>query len=269
MKLGIVHPGAMGAAIGECAAVPVVWASAGRSDETRKRAESAEFQDVVDLGNLVDVSEVIVSVCPSHAAIDVARSVREAGFAGIYVDANAVSPETANQIGTHFERFVDGGIIGRPPHSAGTTRLYLSGEDADDVATLWEGSNLETRVLSQGGTAASALKVAYAGWSKGSAALLIAMRAYAEALGVGVELVEEWAISIPGLGERLLAAAERTGPKAWRFKGEMEEIAKALEDAGLPGGFHDAAAVLYGRLEPLRATSGPTVDEILQLLLEG
>src|SRR5215467_3819098 len=165
----------MGAAVGGCLSqrgLTVLWASAGRSPATADRAAAAGMRDAGSIGEMSGQADVILSVCPPHAALEVARSV--AGFEGIYVDANAVSPATAREIGG---RFVDGGIIGPPPLEPGTTRLYLAGEEADAVAALFQRTLLEPHVISDEPGAASALKMAYAAWTKGTAAMLIAIRA--------------------------------------------------------------------------------------------
>ena len=237
----------MGAAVGEdllTAGHHVVWASAGRSAETRERAELAGLEDVGTLEALVRRSEVILSVCPPHAALDVAHSV--IGFDGIYVDANAVSPATVRQIGG---RFVDGGIIGPPPFEPGTTRLYLAGEEAETVAALFQRTALEARVISDEPGAASALKMAYAAWTKGTAAMLIAIRALARAEGVEELLLDEWRLSVPELIERSGSAARSADRKGWRWIAEMEEIASTFASAGLPDGFHRAAAEVFRRVE--------------------
>jgi 3-hydroxyisobutyrate dehydrogenase-like beta-hydroxyacid dehydrogenase len=177
---------------------------------------------------------------------------------GTYVDANAVSPATTRAIGAIVERagavFVDGGIVGPPPRTSGTTRLYLSGPAAERVAALFSGSVLETIVLDGPIAAASALKVAYAGWTKGSAALLMTMRALAIAEGVDDALLREWERSIPGLAARSESAVRDNFRKAWRFVDEMREIAETLVAAGLPDGFHRAAANVYERLAPYKDT---------------
>jgi 3-hydroxyisobutyrate dehydrogenase-like beta-hydroxyacid dehydrogenase len=247
MAVGLLHPGEMGAAVGEnliSVGHHVVWASAGRSPETRERAELAGLEDVGTAEVLARRSEVILSVCPPHAALEVARSV--AGFDGIYVDANAVSPATAREIGG---RFVDGGIIGPPPFEAGTTRLYLSGAEADTVAELFQRTALEPVVISDEPGAASALKMTYAAWTKGTAAMLIAIRALAQAENVEELLLEEWRRSLPELVERSGAAARSADRKGWRWVTEMEEIASTFAAAGLPDGFHRAAAEVFRRVE--------------------
>lgn len=236
----------MGAAVGSALrgrGVDVVWASEGRSAATAERASAAGLEDAGTVAELCPRAEVIISLCPPHAAPDVAAAVE--GFSGIYVDANAIAPATALEIGARFDRFVDGGVVGPPPRKEGTTRLYLSGPDANSVADLFAGTALEARVLSAEPGDASALKMAYAAWTKGSAALLLATRATAEATGVGDALVAEWRTSQPGLEERLASASRSAHAKGWRWVGEMEEIARTFAAAGLPSGFHEAAAEVY------------------------
>jgi hypothetical protein len=169
--------------------------------------------------------------------------------------------------------YVDGGIIGTPPVTPGFIRLYLSGPQAGEVRDLFEASPVDARVVDHGtgaaagtaaaGTAAagaigvgrvvgsaSAVKMAYASWTKGTAALLLAARALARAEGVEETLLAEWSISQPGLDERSARAAESATAKGWRWIAEMEEIAATMAAAGLPGGFHQAAAEIYRRFSP-------------------
>ena len=235
MIVGLLHPGEMGAAIGNAlvaAGHAVLWASDGRSDATRARA--AAFADAGTVAELAARSDVVLSVVPPHAAREVAASVQP--FGGIYVDANAIAPETARSL--RAQRLVDGGIIGGPS----APRLYLSGGEAATVAELFAGSAVHAQVVGD----ASALKLAYAAWTKGSAALALAAREYARRTGVEQELLAEWQ---PRVDEA------NVGRKAWRWVGEMEEIANAFADEDLPPGFHEAAAEIY------RAIGRPTVDD--------
>jgi 3-hydroxyisobutyrate dehydrogenase-like beta-hydroxyacid dehydrogenase len=239
----------MGAAVGAVLrerGVRVAWASEGRSPETRARAEAAGLEDAGSAKELAG-SDVLLSVCPPHAALEVARSVGP--FGGLYVDANAVAPATARGIAEIVRaaggELVDGGIVGSPPREDGTTRLYLSGAHAASIGELFAGSILDTRVVSDEVGAASALKMAYAGWTKGTAALLLGIRELARAEGVEEALLEEWDLSLPELRERYRRAARSADAKGWRWVGEMEEIAATFEAAGLPDGFHRAAAEVY------------------------
>ena len=258
--VGVLHPGEMGAAV---AAAPaggghtVLWASEGRSAATRERAARAGLTDAGTLAALLERSEIVLSVCPPHGAVALAEAC--AGYEGVYVDANAVAPQTAAAIaaivGDAGATPVDGGIIGPPPHEAGTTRLYLSGDGAPAVAALFAGSPLDAVVLSGDPVAASALKMAYAAWTKGSQALVLAVVEAARRLGVEDALREEWALSQPGLEARAAQAEAAARAKGWRWVGEMEEIAATFAAAGLPDGFHRAAAEIYSDSAYTRASA--------------
>jgi 3-hydroxyisobutyrate dehydrogenase-like beta-hydroxyacid dehydrogenase len=245
VAVGLLHPGEMGAAVGAVLrerGERVVWASEGRSAATRERAGAAGLEDV---GSAAEVarSDIVFSICPPHAALEVARSLGR--FEGIYVDANAVSPATsraaAEVVGAAGGEYVDGGIVGSPPRRAGTTRLYLTGSAAEAVAGLFAGSVVDARIAPN----ASAVKMAYAAWTKGTAAMLLAIRELARREGVEEALLEEWDLSQPDLRERHERAARSAEAKGWRWVGEMEEIASTFDAAGLPGGFHRAAAEVY------------------------
>jgi 3-hydroxyisobutyrate dehydrogenase-like beta-hydroxyacid dehydrogenase len=299
--IGLLHPGEMGAAVAACLTgrgYQVLWVPAGRSPATRDRAAAAGLTAAAGpdaAGQVADLSrraDVILSVCPPHAALGVARAVAAAGFTGTYADANAISPGTAHQVraitGAAGARYVDGGIIGLPPSpgpgeeaSPGGTRLYLAAgpEGGDEqgpaaqVATLFEGTALTPVILrNDNPAAASALKMAYASWTKGSAALLLAARALARAEGVQDSLLAEWSLSQPGLGGRSLGAARSAAAKGWRWVGEMEEIAASMTSDGLPGGFHQAAAEVFRRSSSDASTGGPgdaVIGAVLAALLAG
>jgi len=235
----------MGAAIGALLVDQgheVIWNRDGRSDATARRAAAAGLTSVDDV---VD-ADVILSVCPPHAALDVARSLR--GTRALVIDANAVSPMTARQVGEVIgERWVDGGIVGPPPRREGTTRLYLSGPHAGEASELFAGTHLEPVILDGSPVAASSLKMAYAAWTKGSAALLLATLGSARGTGVEDALRAEWRRSQPALESRAQAAATSASAKGWRWVGEMNEIAATFASVGLPSGFHEASAEMFDR----------------------
>src|SRR5262249_2945943 len=131
--VGVIHPGEMGAAVAGVlrARGEVLWASAGRSAATVERARAAGLEDAGEIGDLCRRCETLLSICPPHAAVEVAQAA--GGFTGIYVDANAIAPDTARAIAKLQPRLVDGGIVGPPPTRPGTTRLYLAGGEADQV----------------------------------------------------------------------------------------------------------------------------------------
>lgn len=246
--VGVLHPGEMGAAVAGALrerGETVLWASAGRTAATAERANAAGLEDAGDIAEVCRRCETLLSICPPHAAVEVARAA--SGFAGIYVDANAIAPGTARAIAKLQPRLVDGGIVGPPPNRPGTTRLYLSGGEAERIAALFAGTNLEARILSGEPGAASALKAAYAGWTKGSAALLLTVRELARAEGVEDALLKEWRLSIPELEEHVAGAERSARRKGWRWVGEMKEIAHGMAAHDLPTGFHEAAAEVFRR----------------------
>jgi Domain of unknown function (DUF1932)/NAD binding domain of 6-phosphogluconate dehydrogenase len=271
--IGLLHPGEMGAAVGRCltdAGHVVLWASQGRGPQTAARARAAALEDAGSTDEVAARAEIILSICPPHAALDVAWAVQ--GFGGLFVDANAISPATAREVAVMVEdggaTYVDGGIIGLPPAAAGRTRLYLSGQQAGTVRGLFAGTSLDVRVIDGRATSASALKMAYAGWTKGTAAMLLTVRALARAEGVEGMLLAEWELSQPALADRSRGAAEAATAKGWRWVAEMEEIATSMTAAGLPDGFHQAAAEVFRRAprgEPA-AGSGEAVDEVIAAL---
>jgi 3-hydroxyisobutyrate dehydrogenase-like beta-hydroxyacid dehydrogenase len=274
--IGLLHPGDMGSMVGASAranGLRVLWASEGRSPQTLERAAAAGLEDMKGLVPVVAASQAILSVCPPHAAIDLAREVAAQGFSGIYVDGNAVSPQTGREIGRIVEKggatFVDGGIIGPPPRKPGTTRLYLSGEQAGAIARLFEQGPLQAIAIDGGPGAASALKMAYAAYTKGTSALLIAIRALAMQAGVDKALLDEWGLSQPGVAARSESTARDNARKAWRFTGEMAEIAATLESVDLPGGFFHAAGEIYERLATYKDVAGtPSAEEVIRAALQ-
>ena len=274
--IGLLHPGAMGASVGAALAgrgQRVLWASEGRGAATRERAESAGLEDARSLEHLTSTSATVISVCPPDAAAALAERVAGTGFAGVYVDANAVSPARGRSIGEAVlaggaRAFVDGGIIGPPAWKPGITRLYLSGSEAEGVAALFDGSPLEAIAIGPEPGAASALKMAYAAYTKGTSALLAGILALAEREGVAEALRGEWAISQAELAASGEGRALGSAAKAWRFAGEMEEIADTFAGAGLPDGFHRAAAEIYRRWSEFKdVPDPPPLDEALAALL--
>ena len=272
MRVGVLHPGEMGASVAASLLAgdhQVAWSSAGRSAHSRTRA--AALQEFPQLDDLAAWAEVLISVCPPASALAQAQAVRACAFEGFYVDANAIAPATAVEISQLMgAAYVDGGIIGPPAWRAGTTRLYLSGPHAATVAGWFQGGALETIALphaADNGVAASALKMAYAAYTKGHSALLLAVNALAQSSGVLESLRTEWAQSLPGLSQRSEATAEAISAKAWRFAGEMEQISATFAECGLPAEFHGAAAELYARLSEFKDQPPASLDRLLEALV--
>jgi 3-hydroxyisobutyrate dehydrogenase-like beta-hydroxyacid dehydrogenase len=271
--IAILHPGEMGAAIGarlRAKGLRVLWTSAGRSAATLTRAQAADLEDAGTLRAALSATSIVLSVCPPHGALSLAREVAATRYRGVYVDANAIAPATSREAALAIEAaggtFVDGGIIGPPPREGTNARLYFSGRDAASLAPLFSSGELVAHALEGPVGAASALKAAYAAWNKGATALAAAARTLAAEAGVGDALVAEWEGTQPDALKRLeqLRGAAR---KAWRWTGEMDEIAAAFVEAGLPDGFHVAAGQLYERLVAFKdASAAPPADAIFAAL---
>ena len=275
-KIGILHPGEMGISVAVAAinsGHEVFWVSEGRSNRTRTRAEKYGLMEAGSLIQLCERCEIILSVCPPYAAEDVAQSVINAGFAGLYVDANAIAPQRSIRVGQSMElnniRYIDSSIIGGPAWTPKETWLYLSGTDAAEITKCFAQGLLESKVISNEIGKASALKMCYAAYSKGTTALLAAILATAESLGVREELYELWDMDSTGFSNQVNQRVSRVTAKAWRFEGEMGEIATTFREAGLPGGFHEAAAEIYNRMKELGDIgSSSAVDKILAAITD-
>ena len=271
MRVLVLHPGAMGVSIAAAvssAGHEVIGVASGRSRATIDRAREAQITLVETLEEAMSRVDVVLSICPPEAALDVAHEVQATGYDGIYVDGNAISPETAAAIGELFDNnFVDGGIVGPPAWRAGATRFYLSGAMAKDVVVLFADSLVTARAISGGAGAASALKMCYAAYTKGSSALVLAIRALAEDNGVTETLLAEWDISQKGMRNSSERSALGTSPKAWRFAGEMREIAATFDAAGLPNGFHLAAAEIYERMAHFKNDDPARLEQVIEALL--
>jgi 3-hydroxyisobutyrate dehydrogenase-like beta-hydroxyacid dehydrogenase len=271
-KIGILHPGEMGVSVAASAinsGHQVYWVSQDRSDKTRTRAEKYNLTPIDSIFQLCHTCEIIFSVCPPHAAEHVARSVIETGFKGLYLDANAISPQRSIKIGQRTRakdiRFVDGGIIGGPAWEPQETWLYLSGKYSQEIAACFSKGPLETKIIGDEIGKASALKMCYAAYSKGTTALLAAILATAESLGVREDLYGHWDMDNKGFSDQANQRVRRVTAKAWRFEGEMTEIAETFRAAGVPGEFHQAATEIYHRMSSFKdAPEIPTLADVLK-----
>jgi 3-hydroxyisobutyrate dehydrogenase-like beta-hydroxyacid dehydrogenase len=274
--IGILHPGTMGISVAASAlrsGCQVCYASEGRSDATRARAAKHNLQDLGTLAELCKTCSLIISVCPPHAAEEVASEVVTHGFKGLYLDANAISPQKAKRIGDKLSEvsitFVDGGIIGGPAWTPGETWLYLSGKDARRVLDCFSAGPLEFSIIGDEIGKASALKMCYASYTKGTTALLASILALAEASNVRAELETQWERDESRFSEQAERRTRRVTAKAWRFTGEMDEIAATFEAADLPGGFHAAAGEIYNRLAHFKGVKEyPELNDVLSTLLK-
>lgn len=275
-QVGILHPGAMGISVAATlrnSGCDVWWASAGRSGQSRERAAQHNLLDAGTLSELCARCEMIVSVCPPHVSEDTADAVLQASFRGLYIDANAISPQRAERIGEKLEAagicFVDGGIIGGPAWKPKQTWLNLSGAEAERAAAYFAAGPLETEVIDAEIGKASALKMCFAANSKGITVLLCAVMAASEQLGVRDALERQWMRDDPTAADRNRQRVRQVTAKAWRFAGEMDEIADTFAEAGLPDGFHRAANEVYERMAQFKdAAELPALADVLAALVE-
>jgi 3-hydroxyisobutyrate dehydrogenase-like beta-hydroxyacid dehydrogenase len=232
VRVGLLFPGEMGAAVGRAVRGDVVWASKDRSEATKGRATA--FTDVGSVSELVRSSDVVLSICPPAIAEEVAAQVFAEGFKGVFVEANAISPARMRRIATFGTRVVDGSIL-----AASGIHLYLAGDDAETVAELFANTDVKAIPLDAKLGAASALKMAFGGWNKIGIAVTAQAHAIAKAYGVG-----DW-LEAEGVPEdRLVRVAER----AWRWAPEMEEIAEVCAELELSDAIPRGTADFYRRL---------------------
>ncbi len=268
MIVAVIAPGMMGSAVAHRlseAGVEVRTLLAGRSAETRARAKAAGMQDATEAG--IAASDIILSIVPPGQAMALAEqlapALRQAARKPVYVDCNAVSPQTVLRIEAAVRdtgaRFVDGGIIGPPPEpDSSKTRLYLSGPDAEAVTVLQQ-HGLSTPVQPGPVGAASAMKMSYAGITKGFTALGAAMMLAATRAGTADALIAEMTVSQPQLLRWLTSQMPKMPPKAYRWVAEMEEIAAFVHHDPAGSAFYQAAANLYQRIAGDLAGDGKEV----------
>ena len=254
--VAIMAPGDMGHAVAgvlKAGGLRVITCLDGRRARTRALAASAGVEDVGDDRALVEAADVLLSILVPARAEDLALRLAPALQANaqglLYVDCNAIAPQSARRIGGIVEaaggRFVDAGIIGPPPaRGAAGTRFYASGAAAEDFAALGA-CGLDVRIVSARAGDASAVKMCYAALTKGTTAIMTELLVAAARLGVGDVLRAELEHSQGAMLERMRKNVPAMVPKAHRWVGEMEEIARTFEDVGLTPLTFEGAAALY------------------------
>lgn len=267
--MGILSPGEMGSGVGFVLhqhGARVLTCLAGRGPGSRERAVRAGFEDLPDLEQLVRTSDVILSIVPpavaGAVADQVAAAVRATRASILYADCNAVAPSTVRGIATTLTsagaRFADAAIIGPPPTRPGN-RLFASGAAAAELAEL-RGLGLDVRVLDGDVGQASGLKMCYAALTKGLQALGAELLVAARLMGVEDTLRDEQSqADLAHIRQYIERALPSMLPKAYRWVGEMEEIARTFDDLGLPGRMLEGAADVYRDV-----TAGGTLKTQLQ-----
>jgi 3-hydroxyisobutyrate dehydrogenase-like beta-hydroxyacid dehydrogenase len=252
--IGLLSPGDMGHSIGgvlKANGLQVLTCLEGRSERTRALAEKSGFEDTASLDELVTRADIVLCVLVPARAIEVAEqvadAVRRTGASILYVDCNAISPNTVQGIGdimlTAGARFADVGIIGPPPRKPGT-RFYTSGPGAKELARLTE-FGLDVRVIGEKIGQASGLKMCYAALTKGLTALGTELLVAARMMGLEETLRAEQQESIPDVLAWLNGTIPSMPPKAYRWIGEMEEIAATFAEVGMTPNILTGAADMY------------------------
>ncbi|MFD9163016.1 DUF1932 domain-containing protein [Streptomyces sp. NPDC059558] len=250
------HPGAMGAAVpaqAVAAGHEVLWVPEGRSDATLRRAKEAGATACDSLGEALERGGIVLSICPPQAAEDVATTVADHAFAGVYMDANAINPQRMQRIAEEIRPgavVLDGAIFGPPPGGQRVARLYLAGEAqaVDTVEPVFKDTALHVRRASGGVGSASALKMAFASYQKAARTLAGVAHALADVHGVGDELTAEAQV----MASNILADPgylPSVAARAWRWAPGMEDIAETLRAAGLPADMAEAAVAVMSRWE--------------------
>lgn len=273
--VGILHPGTMGAAVAACAATnvtEVLWCETGRSAASAERAAQFGLTPVATLAELLDRSDVVISLCPPAAAEDLARDVAGHRFAGVFVEANAINPTRVQRVAGLLEpdaTVVDGGVVGSPPVGSKSPTLYLSGpaDATERIQALFAGTAVRTAVLGEEVGKASALKLAYASFQKTSRVLVALAVGMAREHGVDQELIEVASRRTDSyLSEPQYIA--KTAVRAWRWGPELEEAADALAAAGLPPEMLRAAASTLARWDDAKDDGELTLTDALDRLAQ-
>ena len=270
LVVAVIAPGNMGAAVGKRLAdhtVQVRTTLSGRSKASAERAIAAGMR-TVPLEELT-TAQLLLSIVPPGAALALARQLAPALSAApnkpVFVDCNAVSPTTAARIAAVVEAtgapFVDAGIIGPPPRPSGPQpSIYVSGPHAARVSVL-TAHGLDIRVLEAPNGAASALKMSFAGITKGVIAVATAMTLAATRAGAQNELRKELADREPALLASLARKVPDMMPKAYRWVAEMQEISQFVTpEAG--GEIYTGASQIYDRVARAMASDAPELEAL-------
>lgn len=265
--VAVIAPGMMGSAVAKrltSNGIEVRTSLAGRSASTVARAKAAGMVDASDAQ--IAAADIIMSILPPGDAVGLAErlapALRAQAKKPIYVDCNAIHPGTVLRVAKVIEEtgatFVDGGIIGPPPEvDSKATRIYLSGPDAAKVAVLAEyGLSMPVQPGPIG--AASAMKMSYAGITKGFTALGAGMMLAATRAGTAEALKAEMSVSQQALFGWLTRQTPRMYSKAYRWVAEMEEIAEFVGEDPVAKQFYIAAARFYERIAA--DFDGPNVE---------
>lgn len=284
-RIAILSPGEMGHSVGRCllaGGFDVTTCLTGRSERTRTLTAAAGIRDEPDLDELVRDADLILAILvPDQAralAGQVAEVMKRTGSSPAYADCNAISPDTAREIDRVITaaggRFIDAGIIGGPPGGEEKTRFYASGPH-EAILTQLDGHGILVRPLGGEVGRASGIKMCYASVTKGTSALHAAALTAAEVMGLGEELLVEFSESqVQRL--KAMGGVNSLSAKAFRWIGEMQEIAATYERAGVSPGFHEGAEHIFrliaespiGHERPETVDRNRTLEETVAIFAE-
>jgi len=279
--VGIISPGDMGAAIGHVlthARVAVVTSLTGRSDLTRRRAERTGIRDVGSVDAVVAASDLVLSVVvPAEAAQvagQVAESVLRTGARPVFVDCNAIAPQTVRTLGERINAagatFVDVGMMGGPPRpGGGSPRIYCSGPDTSLFESLRQ-YGLDVRRVGPEIGQASGLKMLHSATTKGTRALWIELLVAARAMGLSAALAEEFAAGGIQVKQELIDNIPHEPRRAHRMIGELEETALTFQGLGLTPKMLEGAADMHRFIctTPLAEQTSQEPDPPLEAVLD-
>jgi 3-hydroxyisobutyrate dehydrogenase-like beta-hydroxyacid dehydrogenase len=256
--VGVIAMGEMGSGVARRLherGATVITSLAGRSAASAARAEKAGAIPVATDDEFVAQAGFILSIVPPGDAVALAErlapAIKRAGRKTVYVDCNAVSPQTADRIGEVLAdtgcTYVDAGIVGPPPSATGRTIFYASGPGAGEFERLGA-YGLSIRAMDGPNGAASAMKLSYAGITKGCTAIGSAMMLGATRGGTADALLQELSESQPMLLDWMRSFVGRMPPKAYRWVAEMEEIAKFQGDDPAARDIYLGIALFYQQI---------------------
>jgi L-threonate 2-dehydrogenase len=277
ITIAVVAQGSMGSGVGKRlheSGAEVRTLLSGRSAASAERARAAGMKPAADEKALLQGADFFLSILPPGEAENVARQLAPALSAlpkkPIYVDCNAISPQTAERVAAIIEptgaRFVDGGIIGGPPRDGYSgPAIYASGAAVGETKVLRDWG-LDWRAIDGPIGAASGLKMSYAGITKGITALGSAMMLGAARFGCAEALVAELSASQPQIFKYLSASIPRMYDKAYRWVAEMEEISDFHGEARPAADIYAAIARHYDALAAAEAEQQPGPDNAVKTL---
>ena len=273
LTIGLMSPGDMGHSVAGVLVEKghrVVTVLAGRSELTKNRAARSDMEDVADLEALVRESDFIFSIMPPEKAegfaVEVAAAMKASGETAIFVDCNAISPDTTLSIADIIKdagaKMLNVGIIGPPPGRGPITKLFASGEDVDQLNFV-DGDGMKFMAMGNDLTKASAIKMCYAALTKGMMTLHTGVLVTAELLGISDEIQNEIAESQKFHWEGMNKRVSMYACDAGRWAGEMDQISATFDSAGVTPNLHKGAADVFRMLDasPLSVETRETHDK--------